>query len=189
MTQDPLHGHYRLSDAFQPPGLVSLCRVVLAICFPFAVRMPLAAFGVLVLAALSDVLDGYLARRLRQVTPTGAALDPITDKLFVLTIAITLVATGHLSIFEVALLSTREIGELPLVLWYALSPLARRARAKKPSANLAGKLATVLQFGAVSFALLHERLENVWIGATAVMGVVAAASYWRRALALRHERA
>ena len=54
----------------------------------------------LVLAAVSDVLDGYIARRGGQVTPTGAALDPITDKLFVLTIAITLVVTGHLSLFE-----------------------------------------------------------------------------------------
>ena len=169
--------------------MVSLSRIVLAICFPFAVRTPLAAFAVLALAALSDVLDGYLARRLRQVSPTGAALDPETDKLFVMTIAVTLVATGHLSIGEVALLSTREIGELPLVAWYALSPNARGARAKKPSAKLAGKLATVLQFGAVSFALLHDRLENVWIGATAVMGVLAALSYWRRALELRHEPA
>jgi cardiolipin synthase len=184
MSHEALRGHYRLSDVFRAPGLISLSRIALAVCFPFVVGRPAVAFGVLVLAALSDVLDGFVARRLKLVTPTGAALDPVTDKVFVTTIAVTLVVTGHLTLFEIALLSTREIGELPLVIWYALSPRARRARAEKPSANVAGKLATVLQFGAVSFALLHEPLENLWIFATAVAGAFAALSYWRRALEL-----
>lgn len=162
---------------------MSLSRVVLAVCFPFTVSRPGLAFAVLVLAALSDVLDGWLARRLDQVSATGAALDPVTDKLFVLTIAITLVLTGHLSLTQVLLLSTREIGEAPLVLWFALSSRARHARAEKPAANFAGKLATVLQFVAVSFALLRAPFVDLWVAATALAGVIAALSYWRRASA------
>ena len=70
------------------------------------------------LVGMSDVLDGWYARHFRQVTPTGCVVDPITDKLFVLTIAITLVTTAKLSVGAVVLLSTRELGELPLVLWF-----------------------------------------------------------------------
>jgi cardiolipin synthase len=177
-------GRYRWKDAFLVPGLLSLARVPLAVVFPFVVERTYWAFAVLVLAGVSDVLDGYAARRLGQATPTGAALDPVTDKLFVLTVAGTLVATDHFSLLTVLLLSTRELLELPLVVWFAVSPKARSARAEKPSANAFGKLATVLQFAAVCAALLGSSTSGLWIGATAVTGVIAALSYWKRALAL-----
>lgn len=177
-------GHYRLKDVLLVPGLLSLARVPLGLAFPFVVERTPWALGVLALGGLTDLLDGYAARRLRQVTPTGAALDPITDKFFVLTIAATLVASGHFSLGSVLLLSTRELLELPLVVWFALSPRARSARAEKPSANALGKLATVLQFVAVVSALLGWAVTELWIGATALIGVLAALSYWKRAVAL-----
>ena len=164
------------------PGLLSLSRIPLAAAFPFAVGRPPLALGILLGAGLSDVLDGWYARRFGQATATGAALDPVTDKLFVLTVAITLVATGQLTPLSVLLLSTREIGELPLVLWVALSPGARRARAEQPSANVVGKAATVLQFASVGTALFHAPYEAWWVDATAVTGVAAAITYWQRAL-------
>jgi len=177
-------GHYRFRDIFLPPGLLSLARVPLAIAFPFVVEWTPLALAVLALAGVTDVLDGYWARRFGQVTPTGSALDPITDKLFVLTVAVTLVASGYFSALSVLLLSTRELLELPLVVWFALSPRARRARAGKPSANALGKLATVLQFAAVFSTLLAWPITGMAVGATAVVGVLAAVSYWSRALKL-----
>jgi cardiolipin synthase (CMP-forming) len=178
-------GHYRFKDVVLVPGLLSLARVPLALAFPFVVERTPWALAVLVLAGFTDVLDGYAARRLDQVTPTGAALDPITDKLFVLTVAVTLVVSGHFSVGSVILLSTRELLELPLVAWFALSPRARSARAEKPSANAFGKLATVLQFAAVFSTLLGLAVTEFWIQATALVGVFAALSYWKRALSLR----
>ena len=181
-------GRYRFRDVFMAPGLLSLARVPLAIAFPFVVEETPWALAVLALAGVTDVLDGFCARRFGQVTPTGAALDPVTDKLFVLTVAVTLVVSGHFSLSAVLLLSTREILELPLVVWFALSPRARSARAEKPSANVFGKLATLLQFAAVFSALLAWSITNLWIGATAVVGVFAAMSYWVRALKLEARR-
>lgn len=166
------------------PGLLSLARVPLAFAFPFVVERTPWALAVLAVAGITDVLDGYSARRLDQVTPTGAALDPVTDKLFVLTVAVTLVASGHFSLLSVLLLSTRELLELPLVVWFALSPGARSARAEKPAANALGKLATVLQFAAVFSSLLGSSTTDIWIGVTAVAGVLAALSYWARAISL-----
>ena len=170
-------------DLLRIPGLLSLSRVPLAVGFPFVVNRPPVAFALLVVAGLTDVLDGWYARRFRQVTVTGSVLDPITDKLFVLTVAITLVATGHLSLFTVLLLSTREIGELPLVAWLASSRHARRARVENTGANVAGKVATALQFLSVSAALFRASHQSVLVGTTAIAGVLAAFTYWRRALA------
>jgi phosphatidylglycerophosphate synthase len=145
-------------------------------------RWPVVAFAVLVLSALTDVLDGYVARRFGLATPTGAAVDPVTDKLFVLTVVSALVLQKHLRFSDVLLLSTREIGELPLVVWFGTSARARKSRADYPKANWAGKAATVLQFGTISAALFRiDGIQGlVWL--TAIGGALAAASYWKRAL-------
>lgn len=174
---------YRAADLFLPPGLLSASRIPLAAAFPFVVNKPLAAFSVLVAAAVSDILDGWIARRYELATATGAVLDAISDKLFVLTVAITLVASGRLPVQAVVLLSTRELGEAPLVAWLVVSPRARARRADHPAANVPGKIATTFQFVAVAFALLRTPGVGLMTLATAVAGVFAAFSYWRRALA------
>jgi len=175
-------GRYRARDLLRVPSLLSLLRLPLAACFPFVVAQPPVSFAVLIAAGVSDVLDGWYARRFRQVTPTGCAIDPLTDKLFVLTVAITLVTNDKLSIGAVLLLSTREIGELPLVVRLALNDRARGARAEQPAANLPGKVATCLQFAAVSAALFRAPRTDAWIVAAAAAGTFAAYSYWKRAL-------
>jgi cardiolipin synthase (CMP-forming) len=173
-------GLYRARDLVGVPGLLSLSRVPLAAAFPFVLGHPLLALGVLVAAGVSDVLDGWVARRFGLVTPTGAALDPVTDKVFVTTVAVSLVAGGYLSILDVVLLSTREIGEVPLVAWLAVNRDARSRRAEHPMANIPGKLATALQFGVATAALFRmPHLEWVIYG-TGAVGVLAAASYWVR---------
>jgi CDP-diacylglycerol--glycerol-3-phosphate 3-phosphatidyltransferase/cardiolipin synthase len=143
---------------------------------------PALAFAVLAFAGMSDVLDGWMARRYGLATATGAVLDPITDKLFVLTVALTLVFGGYLSVTDVLLLSVRELGELPLVAFFALSHRARKNRADHPKANVPGKLATTLQFIAVGWVLLRWPHSDRWIMATAIFGFFAALSYWRREL-------
>lgn len=175
-------GVYRARDLFRVPGLLSLARLPLAAVFPFVVGRPGPALAVLVAAGLSDVLDGWFARRYGQVTPTGAALDPVTDKIFVLTVAVTLVVGSFLSPADVLLLSTREVGELPLVIWLAVSHRARRLRAESTSANVPGKLATTLQFAAATAALLRWSHVGAMVTVTAVAGVVAAVVYWVRAV-------
>ena len=175
-------GLYRARDLATVPGLLSLSRIPLAACFPLAIGRPGVALAILIAAGLSDVLDGWYARRFQQVTATGTALDPVTDKIFVAAVAFTLVARGGLSVLDVVLLGTREIGELPLVAWIATSRAARQVRAKHPSANLPGKLATAFQFAAVTAAILRSPARDPLVDLTALVGVLAAVSYWARAL-------
>ncbi|MEO8905208.1 MAG: CDP-alcohol phosphatidyltransferase family protein [Polyangiaceae bacterium] len=180
--------HFALADLRLPPAWLSFARIPLAACFAWLVDKPTAALTILALAGLSDVLDGWVARRYRLVTATGAVLDPITDKIFVLTVAVALVASGHLSFGAILLLSTREIGELPLVIWLALSHSARAARIDQASANRPGKVATVLQFVTVGWALFRGPHLNVWLLISAAAGVFAALTYWRRALRTKGAR-
>jgi cardiolipin synthase len=179
-------GVYRARDLVRIPGLLSLSRLPLAAAFPLAVERPSAAVAILAAAAASDALDGWYARNTGQVTATGTALDPVTDKLFVLTVAVTLVRKALLSPLDVLWMSTREVAELPLVLAVAASRRLRLRRAALASANLPGKFATVLQFATATAALVGMPHTAWMIGATAVAGVFAAATYWVRAL--RSER-
>ncbi len=178
-------GRYRARDLWRVPGLLSLARLPLAAAFPFALARPVAALAVLIAAGISDVLDGWYARRFAQVTPTGTALDPVTDKIFVLTVAISLVVRGLLLPTEVVILSTREIAEAPLVAWIALSQHARRQRAHQPAANLLGKIATCFQFAAVTAAVFRAPHLHVLVAAAGIAGVFAAVGYWARALSQR----
>lgn len=173
---------YRARDLLLVPGILTLARIPLAIAFPFVASRPYAALALLVAAGVSDVLDGFWARRFNQATPTGAAVDPVTDKLFVASVVLTLVVHGRLRPFDIVLLSTREIGELPLVLWFLISHASRKARADQPLANVPGKMATLLQFVTVAVALFGTRYVDGLLIATAIAGGVAALTYWIREL-------
>ena len=169
-------------DLIRVPGLLSLSRVPLAAVFPLTLGHPALEIGVLGTAGITDVLDGWYARRFHQETRTGAALDGLTDKVFVLTVVGSLAAFGAMSLVEVLLLGTREIGEAALAVRLAADP-ERRRRATVRKANLAGKLATTLQFAAVSAIVLGLEQRSLLVGATALAGVVASAMYWTRDVA------
>jgi phosphatidylglycerophosphate synthase len=175
-------GRLRLGDVFSPPGLVSLVRVPLAMAFPFSLHTPTAAVAILVAAGLSDILDGWYARRTGRTTVTGAMLDPVMDKLFVASVAITLLIAGRLSVPLVLLLGARDILELPLVAWIAVDAKNFAERRERVKANIAGKAVTVIQFATVGAALLAERYVFALALASAVSGLVAAATYWARLL-------
>jgi CDP-diacylglycerol--glycerol-3-phosphate 3-phosphatidyltransferase/cardiolipin synthase len=162
--------------------MVSLARIPLAVAFPLVVASPGAAFAVLLAAALTDVVDGYLARRNNQVTALGALIDPIADKTFAVVVVVTLIAARMLPLWAVPALLVREIFELPLVLWVLATRRARDKAVVKASANMLGKLATVIQFGAVMSALAWPEALSTLLALAAVAGAFAGVAYWVRAL-------
>jgi len=106
------------------------------------------------LAAGTDWLDGYLARRLDCVTELGKFLDPLVDKLLVLAPLLALVDLNRLPGWGVFLLLARE---LTIAGWRATPEIAGAA---VPGANWGGKVKTVVQVIAV--ALLLAPLPAPW---------------------------
>lgn len=168
-------------DLVRVPGLLSLSRVPLAAVFPFTVERPAWAIGTLLVAGATDVLDGWYARRFHQQTRTGAALDGLTDKIFILTVVASLLSSGILSLLEVVLLATRELGELALSVRVAADRERRRHVTLRP-ANAGGKIATTLQYAATVAVIAGSEHRVLFIGAAAIAGVFAAASYWNRTI-------
>jgi CDP-diacylglycerol--glycerol-3-phosphate 3-phosphatidyltransferase len=78
----------------------------------------MTAFWILLAASLSDVLDGWLARRWKQVTDTGKILDPIADKLFVLGVMSVFSFLKLYSIVWVILIALREISVTAVRFYY-----------------------------------------------------------------------
>ncbi len=173
---------YEARDLLKVPSLLSLARVPLAAAFPFALRDVRAALAVLGLAGASDVLDGWWARRFHQTTPLGAVVDGVTDKVFVLTVAVTLLATRRLAPREVALLGVREVGEVALAAW-VFAHHDDHALHEEQRACAWGKATTTAQFAAVVLALTGSRARPWACALAAVLGAAAVASYARRATA------
>jgi CDP-diacylglycerol---glycerol-3-phosphate 3-phosphatidyltransferase len=113
------------------------------------------AVGVFLLAAGTDWLDGYLARKLNQVTELGKFLDPLVDKLLVLAPLMALVELGRVPAWGVFLILAREL----TIAGWRVSPTLQGGAAV-PGANLWGKVKTVVQIGAI--ALLMAPLPPVW---------------------------
>lgn len=108
------------------------------------------AVAVFLLAACTDWLDGYLARRLDQVTDLGKFLDPLVDKLLVLAPLMVLVQMGTVPAWGVFLILARE---LTIAGW-------RVGQSTIIGANRWGKVKTVVQIGAI--ALLISPLAQTY---------------------------
>ncbi|HET6676102.1 MAG TPA: CDP-diacylglycerol--glycerol-3-phosphate 3-phosphatidyltransferase [Nitrospiraceae bacterium] len=96
------------------PNVLTVARILLIPVFVVLFVTPtpdrsLAAAAVFVIAALTDLLDGYLARRRGQVTKLGRLLDPIADKLLVLSALIVLVQVDRVSALIAILIIAREV--------------------------------------------------------------------------------
>ncbi len=172
-----------MRDLLLVPNLLSLLRLPLAWAFARFAQDPVAALLILFLAGLSDVLDGWWARRYEQATATGAVVDGLTDKAFAAVVVVTMFYRYDLSWYGVLALASREIIELPLVLWWVLHRSQRRAKAEDPKANWLGKLVTVVQFGVVVSVVVSSSWVVPLSWLCGVVGVLAAVTYWKRELA------
>lgn len=144
------------------PNLITLARLaaipVMVVVFylPFG-WSDLCAAGVFLVAGLTDMLDGYLARRLGQTSRFGAFLDPVVDKLMVAAALVMLVqvhATAWLVVPAIVIVS-REITVSALREWMA--ELGQRARV---AVSQVGKIKTVAQIAAIT-GLLAQKPEII----------------------------
>jgi CDP-diacylglycerol--glycerol-3-phosphate 3-phosphatidyltransferase len=123
------------------------------------------AAGVFALAALTDGLDGYIARRRQSITTFGKLVDPLADKLLIVAALVSLVSLGRLAAWVAMVIIARELAVTGL-----------RAVAVEQgvviSASWLGKLKTVLQVAAV-FALIIWNPSPTWVDVLVYAAVVA----------------
>ncbi|MFW1676404.1 CDP-diacylglycerol--glycerol-3-phosphate 3-phosphatidyltransferase [Pontibacter sp. JAM-7] len=153
------------------PNILTLLRILLIPVFVLLYYLPyswagLAAGAAFALAAVTDWLDGYLARKLDQASPFGAFLDPVADKLMVVIALVMLVETFSspwLTIPAVIIVG-REIVISALREWMA----EVGQRASVAVSNI-GKIKTTLQMVAILVLLVFSPGTTLsWVGVVAL---------------------
>ena len=157
---------------FSIPNIMTWTRIAAIPFIVFIFDVPLdfetknvIATVLFVLFALTDWLDGYLARKLNQTSAFGAFLDPVADKFLVCASLLVLVDLGRVDVIVALLIIGREIAISSLREWMALI-----GAAKSVAVNLLGKLKTTLQMVAIPFLLFDGTLWG-WLD-TGLWGTV-----------------
>lgn len=144
---------------------------------------PIAALAVLALAAVSDMLDGWLARRRPQGRGWGEWLDPVCDKFFIIAVMVGLYLSQHPSLRTLLPILTREAAILVLFLIHRLVPSLRNIRFDY-RAHVLGKAATAAQFLAAAALLFAHPAARYLAALCALLGLLCAGVYVRRGRAL-----
>ena len=153
-------------------------------------RQNLIATSLFIAAAITDWLDGYLARRLNQTSAFGAFLDPVADKLMIAAALIVLVWLQRVDAIIAVVIIGREIAVSAMREW-----MAKIGQSKSVAVNFLGKIKTISQMIAVPLLLYHERIGvlspqrvGTWlIYVAAILTLVSMFYYLKLALAPREE--
>ena len=156
-------------------------------------QMNLVATVLFVLAAITDWLDGYLARTLGQTSAFGAFLDPVADKLMVAAALILLVQLGRADAIVEVVIIGREITISALREW-----MARIGQSASVAVATVGKFKTAAQMTAIPLLLYHDDLPGLPVSLIGELLIYVAAAltlwsmayYLHRALPLlaQHDR-
>jgi CDP-diacylglycerol--glycerol-3-phosphate 3-phosphatidyltransferase len=146
----------------------------------------LIATVLFVVVALTDWLDGYLARKLNQTSSFGAFLDPVADKFLVCAALLILLQLDRVNAFVALVIIGREIAISALREW-----MAQIGASRSVAVHVLGKLKTVVQMVAIPFLLFDGALfglidTRIWgtglIYLAAVLTIWSMVYYLRKAL-------
>lgn len=145
------------------PNALTLSRIILIPIFVIFFYLPVswhytAACMIFILAAITDGLDGYYARKLEQTSALGAFLDPVADKLMIAVVLVMLVEDEP-SIWlalPAAVIIGREITISALREW-----MAELGESHKVAVSGYGKLKTICQMVALGFLTFHNPLFGI----------------------------
>ena len=143
----------------------------------------LIATVLFVLFALTDWLDGYLARKLNQTSAFGAFLDPVADKFLVCACVLVLVHLSRADVFVALIIIGREIAISALREW-----MAHIGASRSVAVHMVGKAKTVVQMVAIPFLLYDGALFRVIdtrLWGTALIWIAAVLTIWSMVYYLR----
>jgi phosphatidylglycerophosphate synthase len=166
------------------PNALSLARLPLAAAFVLANTTALR-IGIVSAVAVTDLADGFLARRLRgHDRRSGQIVDPITDKLFVLIALIAFAVRRDITVGTLVLLLIRDI--YATIGFFLLKALRWKTEFR---ARISGKTATVFQLATLLALLFWHAAVRALVVATVIISLVAIVDYTRVALRQRRQLA
>ncbi|MBQ4263857.1 MAG: CDP-diacylglycerol--glycerol-3-phosphate 3-phosphatidyltransferase [Bacilli bacterium] len=185
------------------PNRITVCRIILSVFLLILMLLPLNKFGIVfpqlavnngniiidtkyivcgiifLVAALTDFLDGYLARKYNMVTDMGKVMDAIADKILVNGVLIILAIDGFISPVVPVVIVCRDI---------AVDSIKMVAGSKSGAvgASMSGKVKTavmlvgitLLFFNDIPFILMGFRVSNILILVATVLSVVSGVEYY-----------
>lgn len=173
------------------PNVLTMIRLILVPVFVvlFLRGHKMASLAVFVAASLTDMLDGYLARKLHQITDFGKLFDPLADKLMVLS---AMVCQGIAGVFPWSAIIIVACKELLMV----LGGLFMLNRDVVVYSNYVGKTAQVCFIISLILAFFHDKLaawgvqlDLIFLWATVALSIVAMIIYVVGAVkSLRHSK-
>ncbi len=166
-------------DLLNWPSLLTGIRLGIAVGFPFLMDRPELAFGAYLFALLTDVLDGWWARRLGCASQAGAVADGWVDKILHVNAAWAMWLHGLLPGFWMLPLFAREIIQFPQILWLA-GPFWR-GEVCPQKAHVSGRITSVCQALTFSGVFLGWMVfAGLAAGLTGLAGIWAALEYVSR---------
>lgn len=171
------------------PNLLTVCRILLIPFFVLVYVFPapgtyLLSAALFALAAFTDWVDGYLARRLEQTTPFGAFLDPVADKLIVVSALVVLI--GHHANLWLTLAGLVIVGR-EIVISALREWMAEMNRRGVVNVTWIGRVKTTFQMIAIVVLLANPPNPQspwVWLGYLLLYGA-ALLTLWSMVLYLR----
>jgi CDP-diacylglycerol--glycerol-3-phosphate 3-phosphatidyltransferase len=157
----------QLEKMFNLPNVLSISRFPVAFLLLFN-SVPIRVAAILI-ALFTDYMDGFLARRNKEVTRLGTILDPLTDRFFVLFAAAVFLAEGRLTWWAILALFTRDIF---LVLFWGYLRLKGSWETYRCRATLWGKVTTVFQLGLLLAITFNVSFPPSFFIALVVLGAL-----------------
>lgn len=138
------------TKTFNIPNILTMFRLVLVpvVVLLLVNRKPLLGFIFFLVACLTDVLDGYIARHYHLITKLGTWLDPLADKLMSVAVIVTFTAVGILPVFVIVIVAAKELAML-------IGGFILLRRDIVIPSNKYGKIATLLLNISIVFSFFH----------------------------------
>ena len=172
-----MHRYFTISN------FLSASRIILVVPMGYCLVLDfpnhrLWTAGIIIIAVATDFLDGYIARKLHQVTDLGKILDPLADKIGIGIYAVLIAWTGDVPVWFMVFVLLRDL------FIFIGGMYIRRAKKIIPQSNWPGKIAVTLIalalfLGTIQVSVLN-RIFSYMIWASVIMMLLSMASYAQR---------
>lgn len=160
------------------PNILTIIRLILVpvylLVFAFSGEQKVAAAIIFIIASITDVLDGYIARKFNMMTKEGQLLDPLADKLMQIAVMVSMLCAGMVPLWFVLLLACKEI--LMIIGGFVLYKQKTYVKS-----NVFGKVNTIVVFCAMVCLLLfsdsNAQLKEIMLGVAVGTNATAIISY------------